>query len=157
MPWPSWAFWRQTSESDVHGKPGNERSREEGPIPTPPAAKAAGSWDNNLNRIDWSQFTNPQTLVFGAITAATTLALVRLYKTYLRRIPTVQYLKPGFFRRRNLYGYVTRVGDGDNFHLFHTPGGKWMGWGWLPRRRVQDMAKKAKQKDKDNAREDRGY
>lgn len=74
--------------------------------------------------------------------------MVRLYKTYLRRIPTVSYLKPGFFRRRNFYGYVTRVGDGDNFHFFHTPGGTMMGWGWMPRRRVKNMMERAAKKGK---------
>jgi endonuclease YncB( thermonuclease family) len=70
------------------------------------------------------------------------LALIRAYKTYLRRIPTASYLKPGFFRHRNLYGFVTRVGDGDNFHLFHTPGGRWLGWGWAPGRRVKQWKEK---------------
>ena len=26
---------------------------------------------------------------------------------------------------------MTRVGDGDNFRFYHTPGGLLMGWGWL--------------------------
>lgn len=26
---------------------------------------------------------------------------------------------------------MTRVGDADNFHLFHTPGGRLWGWGWF--------------------------
>jgi len=28
---------------------------------------------------------------------------------------------------------VTRVGDADNFHMYHQPGGKLLGWGWLRR------------------------
>ncbi|KAI7471032.1 SNase-domain-containing protein [Hortaea werneckii] len=100
-----------------------------------------GSWESNLNSTDWSHYTSPQTIVASVLTTAATLALIRLYKTYLRRIPNVDYLKPGFFRHRSLYGYVTRVGDGDNFHLYHTPGGKLAGWGLLPWRRVQDIKK----------------
>lgn len=35
-----------------------------------------------------------------------------------------------------MFGMVTRVGDADNFHLFHTPGGRLAGWGWLPGRKI---------------------
>jgi hypothetical protein len=31
---------------------------------------------------------------------------------------------------------VTSVGDGDNFRIYHTPGGRLAGWGWLPGRRI---------------------
>lgn len=141
MQWPSWLFWRQQSAAE------NDKKREVAPSkgpPSPPAAslptRAQRTWDQNLNRTDWSHFTTTQTIVISLITTGTTLALVKVYKTYIRRIPTIEYLKPGFFRRRSFYGYVTRVGDGDNFHFFHTPGGRMMGWGWLSkRRRVQDM------------------
>ncbi|KAK5134342.1 hypothetical protein LTR08_006522 [Meristemomyces frigidus] len=87
----------------------------------------------------WSRYTTTQTITACILTAAATLALERLYKTYLRRIPSVDYLKPGLFRQRSLYGYVTSVGDGDNFRLFHTPGGRLFGWGWFPGRRVGDV------------------
>ncbi|CAK9436861.1 uncharacterized protein LODBEIA_P13830 [Lodderomyces beijingensis] len=33
--------------------------------------------------------------------------------------------------RQKIHGYVTRVGDGDNFRMYHTPGGIILGWGWL--------------------------
>lgn len=59
------------------------------------------------------------------------LGALQLYANYLRRIPGPDYIRPGFFRSRSLYGRVTSVGDGDNFHLFHTPGGRVAGWGWL--------------------------
>ena len=148
MQWPSWAFWRQKPESDdteeVTKKEDVTSSRESRSDSIP--VNSSRSWDNNLNRTDWTQYTTTQALIFYAITTGATLALVRLYKSYLRRIPTADYLKPSFFRRRNLYGYVTRVGDGDNFHLFHTPGGKLTGWGWLPKRRVQDIDAAAKKK-----------
>ncbi|KAK3714719.1 putative endonuclease lcl3 [Vermiconidia calcicola] len=136
MQWPSWLLWRRKSEDKKE-----ESILPKDSIPTPPTA-----WTTTLNKTDWSHYTTTQTLIFSALTTATTLALLRLYKLHLRRIPSVHYLKPSFFRNRNFYGYVTRVGDGDNFHLFHTPGGKMMGWGWLPRRRVEDMMERAKHK-----------
>jgi len=33
---------------------------------------------------------------------------------------------------------VTRVGDADNFHLFHMPGGRMAGWGWFPGRKIPE-------------------
>ena len=142
MQWPSWAtLWRREMPNNEN-QDIEKRASNSPPAPlTPP--KPPGSWENNLNSTDWSHYTTPQTITISLLTTATTLALIKLYKTYLRRIPTVDYLKPGFFRTRSVYGYVTRVGDRDNFHLYHTPGGRWMGWGWLPRRRVQDMTKEA--------------
>ena len=92
-------------------------------------------WTDSLNATDWSHFTEPRTLVPALLLAtaftATYLASSRIYKSYIRRIPGTAYIKPGFFRRKSLFGTVTRVGDGDNFHLFHQPGGRLMGWGWL--------------------------
>lgn len=138
MQWPSWPkFWRQDATADDRGA---KRAEETLAPTTPRPAQPTGSWEKKLNATDWSHYTTPQTITISIITAATTLALAQLWKRYLRRIPTVDYLKPGFFHRRSFYGYVTRVGDGDNFHLFHTPGGRMMGWGWLPRRRVQDRS-----------------
>ncbi|CAK4034851.1 Hypothetical predicted protein [Lecanosticta acicola] len=75
-----------------------------------------------------SRFTTTQTVGACILTTAATLGLLRLYKTHLRRIPSIDYLKPEALRKRSLYGYVTSVGDGDNFHLFHTPGGRLAGW-----------------------------
>ncbi|KAF4555822.1 Endonuclease-like protein [Elsinoe fawcettii] len=70
-----------------------------------------------------------------AILTALSLGSITLYKSRLRRIPDAAHIPPSFFRRRSLYGYVPSVGDGDNFRLFHTPGGRLAGWGWLPSRR----------------------
>jgi endonuclease YncB( thermonuclease family) len=60
----------------------------------------------------------------------------KLYRTYLRRIPGAMKISEGFFRKRSLLGRVTSVGDGDGCRLFHTPGGRLAGWGWLPGRRI---------------------
>lgn len=127
MQWPSWLI----REKDATDKLNDNASAV--------SDKLAGTWEKSLNKTDYSHYTTTQTITISAITALTTLALQRLYKTYLRRIPTVDYLKPGLFRRRSIYGYVTRVGDGDNFHLFHTPGGQMLGWGWFVGRRVQRL------------------
>jgi len=54
-----------------------------------------------------------------------------LYQHYLKRFPGAANVQENFFRRRTLFGRVTSVGDGDGFHLYHTPGGKLAGWGWL--------------------------
>lgn len=74
----------------------------------------------------------PRTLIPSvALTVSTVLGL-RFYKAYFRRIPTVNHIKPDYFRRKTLFGKVTSVGDADNFRLYHTPGGRLAGWGWLP-------------------------
>ncbi|KIE03392.1 nuclease domain containing protein, partial [Metarhizium majus ARSEF 297] len=70
------------------------------------------------------------------------LGALQLYANYLRRIPGAAFIRPSFFRTRSLFGRVTGVGDGDGFHLFHTPGGKAVGWGWL--RKVPETRKELK-------------
>lgn len=52
-------------------------------------------------------------------------------KPYLSRIPNARSVPQYVFRRKPLLGKVVSVGDGDNFHFFHTPGGYLAGWGWL--------------------------
>lgn len=54
-----------------------------------------------------------------------------LYKAWFKRIPNVRRLPDSFIKKRTLYGKVTSVGDADNFHFYHTPGGILGGWGWL--------------------------
>lgn len=78
----------------------------------------------------------PRTLIPSLVFTASMVAAARFYKSYLRRIPTVNHIKPDYFRRRSLLGQVTSVGDADNFRLYHTPGGRMAGWGWLPWKRV---------------------
>lgn len=65
-----------------------------------------------------------------------TLTLIYGYRNYVRRIRDATAIYPSFFRHRSLFGQVTSVGDGDNFRLFHTPGGRLLGWGWFPGRKV---------------------
>lgn len=90
-----------------------------------------------LKSTDWSStFTDPRTLGPSLVLTVSVVAILRLYKSYLRRIPSVSHIKPNYFRRRSLFGQVTSVGDADNFRLFHTPGGRIAGWGWLPWKKV---------------------
>lgn len=118
MPWLPWPFGKST--------------KDEASALEKPAVEGGSTWTKNpLNKGDPGHYTSTQTIVFSALTSIATISLYTLYKNHLRRIPGADYLKPSFFRRRSLYGYVTSVGDGDNFRLFHTPGGRLMGWGWL--------------------------
>jgi hypothetical protein len=89
------------------------------------------SWTNSLNATNWAHYTDPRTLVPTVLLTTTILVSFGLYQSYLRRIPAAGYLKRDGIRGKRLLGTVTRVGDGDNFHLFHTPGGRLAGWGWL--------------------------
>lgn len=96
------------------------------------------SWPEYLEPSNWSwpTFDDPGTLFPSVVFTVTTLSALRIYKTYLRQIPNVNHIKPGWFRRKSLFGQVTSVGDADNFRLFHTPGGRLAGWGWLPWKKV---------------------
>ncbi|RFU25027.1 hypothetical protein B7463_g11311, partial [Scytalidium lignicola] len=111
MRWPPWASTPETDEADKRR-----------PV----------SWSDSLNVTDWSHRNIVPTLLL----TTTILVSVKLYGSYLRRIPEAAYIQPGFFRKRSLFGTVTRVGDADNFHFFHTPGGRLTGWGWFPGRKV---------------------
>lgn len=100
--------------------------------------QSLGPWSDLLDPANWSwsTFTDPGTLVPSLVFTATTLSALRIYKSYLRRIPSVNHIKPHYFRRRTIFGHVTSVGDADNFRLFHTPGGRLSGWGWVPWKKV---------------------
>lgn len=100
--------------------------------------KRSVSWEDSLNATDWRHYTEPRTLIPTLLLTTTILVSVRLYRSYLRRIPEATHIRPGFFRKRSLFGTVTRVGDADNFHLFHQPGGRLAGWGWFPGRKIPE-------------------
>jgi hypothetical protein len=103
----------------------------------------SGSWTDIINSKDW-KLTDPRTLLSTAILTTSILASIKFYRSYLKRIPEASYIRPAFFRKRSLFGTVTRVGDADNFHLFHQPGGRLAGWGWLPGRRIVPEKKELK-------------
>jgi hypothetical protein len=100
-------------------------------------------WNSVLNATDWVHFIEPRNLIPTLLVTGGILACVRIHRKYLRRIPEAGYIKPTLFRRRSLLGRVTSVGDGDNFRLYHTPGGRLAGWDWL--RKVPTTKKALKQ------------
>lgn len=55
----------------------------------------------------------------------------RFYNRFLKRITKPSEIQSKYFRKRTLTGRVVTVGDGDNFHFYHTPGGIFTGWNWL--------------------------
>lgn len=122
MPWPS--VWPFSSSTVKKSKDENSPSSLLDDLPK------GRDWNHTLTAFDWQHYTQPSVIVPSVLLTVTTLFMVHLYKKYLRRIPSTEYIRPGFFRRRSLFGTVTRVGDGDNFRLFHTPGGRLAGWGW---------------------------
>jgi endonuclease YncB( thermonuclease family) len=89
------------------------------------------SWNESLNATNWDQYREPRTIVPPLLAAGTAVGVYIFYRSYLRRLPGAAHITPGLFHRRGLLGKVTSVGDGDNFHMFHTPGGRLAGWGWL--------------------------
>ena len=115
-----WPPWTSNSDRDSDNK------------------KHSVSWTDSLNSTDWSHYTDPRTVVPTVLLTTSILISVRVYRSYLRRIPEATYIRPAFFRKRSLFGTVTRVGDADNFHLFHTPGGRLTGWGWIPGRKIPE-------------------
>lgn len=98
-----------------------------------PAAKDSKSASESM--------LSPQVVFSTTIVTSTILASVYFYKNYLRRIPNSSFIPPKYFRSRRLLGVVTSVGDGDNFHFFHTPGGLLAGWGWI--RPIPEAVKKS--------------
>ena len=115
-----------SSSSDV----GDEPVQPPPPFPETTKKKPV-SWNGSLNKTDWAHYAEPRNWVPTLLVTTAALGLLQFYRSYLRRIPGTDHITPGFFRRRSLLGRVTSVGDGDNFHLYHTPGGRLAGWDWL--------------------------
>lgn len=105
-------------------------------------AQPSGSWPDALENSNQAQFSAAKEWAPIVLYSLVGLGALQLYANYLRRIPGAAYIRPAFFRNRSLFGKVTSVGDGDNFHLFHTPGGRAVGWGWL--RKVPDSRRELK-------------
>jgi hypothetical protein len=144
MPWPK--LWSSSA-------------KDEGDSPESISSKANSTWESAATTVadaaesvqrdtaeavpvQLKAFTQPETIVAAVLLSATSLGLYRFYRSYLRRIPQAVNINPGYLGRRSLVGQVTSVGDGDNFRMYHTPGGRLAGWGWLPWRRVP-VGKKA--------------
>lgn len=126
MRWPPWSNAASSKDRDENAQP--------------------VKWIDSLNATDWTHYTDPRTVIPTILLTGTALLSARFYRSYLRRIPQAASIQPGFWRRRSLLGKVTSVGDGDNFRLFHTPGGRLAGWGWLPGRRIPEKREDLKDK-----------
>jgi hypothetical protein len=101
-------------------------------------------WNSILNATDWAHFTEPRNLIPTVLLTSGILFAIHLHRRFLRRIPEAPNISHSYFRRRSLLGRVTSVGDGDNFRLYHTPGGRLAGWGWLPWKKVPTSKKELK-------------
>ncbi|KAL8734165.1 MAG: hypothetical protein Q9166_001650 [cf. Caloplaca sp. 2 TL-2023] len=94
---------------------------------------------------DWSHYRDPRNIVPAIVLTGSALILSAVYRSYFKHIPQAINIGPQFWRKRSLLGRVTSVGDGDNFRLFHTPGGRLAGWGLLPWKRVPKAAKELRE------------
>ena len=135
MRWPS--FWSSPVDEEPHQGSSAEspdKTRESlvdtvkhssCPSPPPPALSLPKFLDWN-----WRPYTEPQTIISTIALTSACIGFYKFYRTFLRRIPAAVNINPSFFRKRSVFGQVTSVGDGDNFRVFHTPGGWLAGWGW---------------------------
>ncbi|SCU98755.1 LAFA_0G19988g1_1 [Lachancea sp. 'fantastica'] len=78
-------------------------------------------------------------LLLSFVLTGSILTSYALFNKHLTQYKKATDIPQKVFRKKWLYGKVTAVGDGDNFHFFHTPGGIRGGWGWL--RRVPELEK----------------
>ena len=154
MRWPS--FWEPSTDNDPSKRNAGEKSGDVPhsissaaiPAQSHPASKLSKStdWNSILTAHDWQAYTEARNLIPIVLLTSACIGFYAFYQSYLRRIPAAGNISPGFFRRRSILGRVTSVGDGDNFRVYHTPGGWLTGWGWLPWRRVPVEKKELKNK-----------
>ena len=130
MRWPGWSR-RDDSKDAVDPIPDAQPDASSSSSFPSNLSLSLTSWTDSLNKTDWQHYRDPQTWMPPALAVGAALGFSAFYRSYLRRIPSTNHIRPNFFRKRSLLGKVTSVGDGDNFHLFHTPGGRMAGWGWL--------------------------
>src|SRR5947208_12372267 len=138
MRWPS--FWSSPVDEEPYQgssaeSPDKTRESLVDPVkhssstsPPPPALSLPKFLDWN-----WSSYTEPQTIISTIALTSACIGFYKFYRSFLRRIPAAGNISPAFFRKRSVFGKVTSVGDGDNFRIFHTPGGWLAGWGWWRR------------------------
>ncbi|KAK9316187.1 hypothetical protein V1524DRAFT_469678 [Lipomyces starkeyi] len=80
-------------------------------------------------------FFSLETFLESCALTGTVLLCGAFYYRYLRRFPTALSIPQSLYAKgRTLSGRVVFVGDGDNFRLYHTPGGIFAGWDWLRRK-----------------------
>lgn len=84
--------------------------------------------------IDPNQWKELSVILPVVVLTTISLGFYHVYSRKLRRYPTIDHLPAAIYNQkseRGLLGYVTSVGDGDNFRFYHTPGGYLTGWHWL--------------------------
>ncbi|CCH59348.1 hypothetical protein TBLA_0B05150 [Henningerozyma blattae CBS 6284] len=88
--------------------------------------------DNTSNTLVYSSSINAYgTIVLSLILTGSIFGTYTIFNKYLKQYTKATDIPSSVFKRQWLYGKVTSVGDGDNFHFFHLPGGVLGGWGWL--------------------------
>ncbi|KAL2436720.1 putative endonuclease lcl3 [Exophiala dermatitidis] len=144
MPWPNpWS----SSTKDEPEREDTERSKSSRSLESSTIVEGSTSVQHAPHESTSSKLwtlAEPQTIAAAAVLTAASLGCFKFYKAYLKRIPQAISINPGFFRRRSIVGTVTSVGDGDNFRIYHTPGGRLAGWGWFPGRKVPTDKKQLK-------------
>jgi len=149
MPWP-WFWSSETKQADRQTATLTEQARN---VVEPVLPARSGNISSNEQHAATNAvtsqlrvFSQPQTLFATLVLTAACLGSFAFYRSYLKRIPEAVNIKPSFYRRRSILGKVTSVGDGDNFRIYHTPGGWLAGWGWLPWKRVPTDKKELRHK-----------
>ena len=132
MRWPS--FWSSSkdekSDRDSSAQSPGEILDSLFDTEKPPNSAPATSTSSKPLDWSWRAYTEPQTIVATVALTSACIGFYKFYRTFLHRIPAAGNISPAFFRKRSVFGQVTSVGDGDNFRIFHTPGGWLAGWGW---------------------------
>ncbi|KAH3246033.1 putative endonuclease lcl3 [Aspergillus fumigatus] len=143
MRWPPWA-------SDTQAQQQSRKSSSEDDERQAAASSTTTSkkkdWESSVTAIDWAAFTEARTIIPTLILTSGFLGAFYVHRRYLRRFPDAVSITPSYFRRRSLLGQVTSVGDGDNFRIYHTPGGRLAGWGWLPWKKIPTSKKELRDK-----------
>ncbi|KAK2798071.1 putative endonuclease lcl3 [Emmonsiellopsis sp. PD_5] len=124
-------------------------SNDNPPSSSPSRKEPKTDWTTSLTARDWSrEFKDPRNLIPTLLLTSGILFCAAIHRRYLRRIPAATNITPGYFHKRSLLGRVTSVGDGDNFRMYHTPGGWLAGWEWMPVRWRQVPRGKKELKDR---------
>jgi endonuclease YncB( thermonuclease family) len=136
MPWPK--LWSSSTKDEAGLEDGiSAQASKKWESTKKTAMEAPGEIEHAIKKAVPSSldaFKQPETIIAAVVLSTCLLGLRRVYKTYLRRIPQAVDIHPSFLGRKSLFGRVTSVGDGDNFRMYHTPGGRLAGWDWLGRR-----------------------
>ncbi|KAL5365366.1 putative endonuclease lcl3 [Aspergillus floccosus] len=142
-----WSPWGSKSQQADTPSPNTEQQEQQPPtVPVARPSRSNKDWNQSVNAFDWAAFTELRTIIPTVILTTAILGIVHIHRRYLRRFPDAVSIAPSYFRQRSILGQVTSVGDGDNFRLFHTPGGRLAGWGWLPWKKVPTSKKELRDK-----------